>query len=177
MQPQTKAKRANGKKGKHVGADGVNLFTRRQAAATLGVHVATVRQWESRQALAAKIVEGVHLFTAEQIELLRASRQGKLAGLAFQMFEDGKTPVQVVIELGIDPQRIAKMHLSYVQLSQSWVVKGPSGPRAAWERTYRIGELTSEKLRRALELVSTNPALREKLLANANELEPRKLAQ
>ncbi len=149
-----------------MGADGLHLFTRKQAARTLGVHVKTVIKWaQNRTLVPARNVEGVHLYTREQIDLMRRDRVGKIASEAFALFELGKTAVQVVIELGVEPDTIERMHASYVKLSSSWVVKGPSGPLAAWEATYRLGPITPEKLRRALELCASHPALREKLIA------------
>ena len=158
--------------GKHaakVGANGVTLFSRSQAAAVLGVHVNTLRKWEADGTFVPRKESSgngmvVSIYTAKQIEERRKLQNGKVASAAFALFEQGRTAVQVVIELEAPPESIAKLHDAWVKLTGSWVVAGPSGSRSSWERTYQIGKLTPVKLRTALELVAANPALREKLL-------------
>lgn len=169
---QTREKKPKGKRGKEVGADGIELFTRGQAAEALGVSLACVKLWERSQTIVPRLVEGVHVFTRDQIETLRSNRVGKLSAIAFRSFEDGLSPVQVVIRYGIDPERIAKMHAAYIRMTSSWVVKGPSGSVEAWERTYQLGPLTPDKLRRALELCASTPALRKILLGRDDDESP-----
>lgn len=166
---QAREKKPKPKRAKDVGADGIVLFTRRQAAQALGVSLATVRLWERAQTMVPRCVEGIHVFSRDQIETLRSNRVGKLSALAFRCFEDGLSPVQVVIKYGVDPERIAKMHAAYIRMTGSWVVKGPSGSIDAWERTYRIGPLTPDKLRRALELCASTPSLRKTLLGRDDD--------
>ncbi len=167
MQPREKKPKP--KKGADIGADGVILFTRRQASNALGVTLATVKLWEKAGTMVPRCVEGVHVFSRDQIETVRSNRIGKLSSHAFRAFEAGKTPVQVVIDHGVDPERVAKMHDAYIRMSGSWVVQGPSGSREAWERTYRIGPLTPEKLRRALELCASRADLRKVFLGRDDD--------
>lgn len=148
-----------------VGADGINLFSRAQAAGALGVSDSTLRKWHSQKLFVpAHQREGTYLYTAKQIAERRKLQNGKLAGLAFRLFEQGCSAVETVIELEAPPEAIAKLHAEWVKLSGGWVVAGPTGTRSSWERTYGIGKLTPAKLRVALELVASNPALRAKLL-------------
>ncbi len=158
--------RVIGKKGAEVGADGVRIFTRRQAADYLGVGVSTLRWWHSLGRLVPGIVrDGVHLYTREALEEWQRGNPDAVASQAFKLFEEGETPVAVVIALHADPIAIEKLHEQYVRLSGSWCVAGPPGPRRVWERTYRLGEITARKVRIALELCASDEELRAKLIA------------
>lgn len=158
-----------GRKAAAVGCDGVTFFSPQQAAEALAVSVSTLRNWrQSGRLVPAEVRDSIHIYTAEQIERARRDHGGHLAAEAFKLFELGRTPVQVVIELSAEPEQVARLHRHYVELSGAWVIEGPNGPRARWEAAYQIGELTPAKLRRALELCAVDPKLRSKLLeANA----------
>lgn len=149
-----------------MGADGVKIFTRTQAANYLGVGNSTLRWWHSLGRLVPGLTrDGVHLYTREQLELWQRGNPDAVASQAFKLFEQGETPIAVVIALHADPTAIEKLHEQYVRLSGAWVVAGPSGPRRAWERTYRLGQLTPQKIRIALELCASNEELRAKVIA------------
>jgi hypothetical protein len=155
-----------GKKAKELGALDPNLFTRKQAADYLGVGFSTIRWWHSLGRLVPALTrDGVHFYTREQLEQWQRGNPDAVASQAFKLFEQGETPIGVVIALHADPTAVEKLHEQYVRLSGAWVVAGPPGPRRAWERTYRLGQLTPQKLRTALELCANNEELRAKLLA------------
>jgi hypothetical protein len=117
---------------------------------------------ETSGAITPTVVDGVHLFPASEVRAAIRLREGRIAGRAFELFEVGKTPVQVVMELNADPQIIHDLHRGYHELLGNWVVEGP-GSLKAWEPVYRLGKLTARKLLRALEIVCANPALRAEL--------------
>jgi hypothetical protein len=155
-----------GFKGSDVGADGVEWFTRKQAARALGIGESTLRLWhDSGSFLPDENRKGVYLYSLKQLNEKRRELPGELAALAFEHFERGMNAVQVVIALRADPGVIGQLYDSYVRMTSAWVVAGPVGSKAAWEATYRVGPITAMKIRRALELCSADPKLREKLLS------------
>lgn len=155
---------STGTKASEVGADGQKIFSRRQAATFLNVGHTTLRWWHSLGRLVPALNRnGVHLYTRDQLEQWQRGNPDAVSARAFALFEQGATAVQVVIELHADPETIEKLHAVYARLSGSWLIKGPSGPRHAWEKAYAIGKLTPEKLRKALELCAANDDLRQKL--------------
>lgn len=158
----------NGKSARHaadVGADGVTLFSRNQAAEALGIAGSTLRAWQtSRRLVPALQREGIWLYTKEQLDRELRKPQGELAAKCFGLFEEGLSAVAVVMQLQVEPAIVEELHTAWVRMTASWVVRGPEGPRAAWEATYNLGPLTPEKLRRALELCAARSELRERLL-------------
>ena len=155
---------ASTKGGRQLRLDGVALFSRTQAARFLGMTVRQIR-WleETGQLHPSKSKGGGRVFRREDLEAYLNAQPGALAARAFRCFEGGMSPQQTVIELQAMPAEIAKLHAEWVNMSGAWVVAGPKGSRAQWERIYGIGELTPIKLRTALELVGSNPALRDRL--------------
>lgn len=137
---------------------------RAEVAEMLRVDKMTVRRLERRGELHPIVLEGVHYFGRKHVfEVLKARQHGQRAA-AFRLFEEGKEPVQVVIELDADPDLVHALWEGYQRLLGCWVVQGPKSLRA-WEATYGLGELTPRKLLKALELVASNPPLRAELLA------------
>jgi hypothetical protein len=155
-------------RGVDIGADGVNLFTRGQAAKFLRVNVRLVRLQAEKGRLECVVIRGVECFTRKALEQYRAmSQRGQLASKAFRALEQGKSPAELVIDLMVSPDLAREFAQQYAELSGAWLVAGPSGPRENWERTYKIGELTPFKLRRALELAACTPELNRRLLESA----------
>jgi hypothetical protein len=163
--------RNGGRNGKKKGekrpedAGGAPMLTRAEAAQMLGVSKTTLRLYEKRELVQPIFVDGIHWFARATIRDAMKARQHGHSAAAFALFEQGKTPVEVVLELDVEPERIQHLWECYHRLQGCWIVKGPGSLRA-WERTYRLGELTPAKLLRALELVCSNPTLREQLLAS-----------
>lgn len=156
----------NGTKASEVGADGVKLFSRKQAANALQVGHNTLIWWHSLGRLVPALTRnGVHLYTAEQLAEWRRGNPEAVAAQAFKLFEEGQTSIAVVIALHAEPSTIEKLFEQYVRMSAGWLIAGPHGSRSAWERTYHLGKLTPQKLRTALELCASNDELRAKLLA------------
>lgn len=169
--PDAKNKKSaprSGAKASEVGADGVTLFSRRQAAGLLGVSVSALRQWHAQGRLVADHQRaGVHIYTRQQLERWQQMQdpgKGELASKVFAELEGGRTPVQIVIELKAEPEEVRRLVDCYTRLTGGWLVQGPPGPRRTWEESYQLGPLTPAKLRRALELCAANEALRSKLL-------------
>jgi MerR HTH family regulatory protein len=153
-----------GRKAKELG-DLEGHLPRPQAATLLGVSMSTLKWWHKKGVLVPALQKsGVFLYTRAQLEEFRDAEPERMAARAFKLFEEGATPVRVVIELEASPTLIETMHELYVRLSGAWRIAGPSGARSAWERAYGLGELTPTKLRRALELCASHPELKAKLL-------------
>jgi hypothetical protein len=141
-------------------------FPRGPAATFLGCSLWTLKWWHKKGVLVPELQKsGVFLYSRKQLEDFRDAEPERMAARAFQLFEQGRSAVHVVIELEAAPSLIEAMHEQYVRLSSAWRVQGfPPGSRAVWERTYGLGELTPMKLRRALELCAADPKLKAKLL-------------
>jgi hypothetical protein len=162
-----------GTKANEVGANGRELLSRTQTARELAIAEKTLRLWHDKGVFVPALRRrGVWLYTREQVEEHRTQMPGELAALAFRAFEAGHSAVETVIALRANPGVIRALHTSYLEMSSAWVIAGPAGSRASWEATYRLGKLTAEKLRCALELCGTHPELRAKLLAAELPKEP-----
>jgi hypothetical protein len=136
----------------------------------LGISRGTLRNWRLSGRLQPAQMSGTQaLYTPAQIEYARRQQSGTLAARAFALFEAGHTAVAVVIELEADPEAVRTWHAHYIDLSSSWIVRGPDGSRDRWESAYKIGALTPDKLRRALELCAADPKLRALLLGETSE--------
>lgn len=146
-----------------IGADGRELFSRRQACRFLGLSLHQLRHVQDSGRIQPITIEGTYLFPRAELERYRAQEPGQLAARAFQCFEEGKSAAETVIELRAEPRAIADLCAAWSEMTGAWVVAGPKGSRRAWEQTYRIGPLTPTKLRRALEIVASVPELRAKL--------------
>ena len=100
---------------------------RGQLARVLGTSLATVRRKEDAGTLHPIVIDGVHYFSPAEVDALRASSQpvaeggkreqtsGEIAAAAFECFERGRTPRQVVIELKQDPQIIRNLFRQYAE--------------------------------------------------------------
>lgn len=128
----------------------------------LGVHKSSIRRMEDRGELRPIVVAGVHWFTREAVAHAYQRLEGTICAAAFRLFKAGLEPVDVVIELEADAELIGQLWRSYNDLEGHWVVEGP-GSKRAWEPVFQLGELTPAKLRRALELCGSTPALRAEL--------------
>lgn len=147
-----------------IGADGKGIFSRRQACRMLGITLRQLRHAQDTGRIHSIVSEGTHLFPRAELERYRAQEPGEVAARAFRCFEEGKSAVETVIELHAEPRAIEDLHAAWVEMTGAWVIAGPKGSRRAWEATYKLGALTPQKLRRALELCAAAPELREKLL-------------
>ena len=140
------------------------LLTRTQAARRIGASVATVRRMEQSGELVPLVVDGRHLFRAPEVERYVHADEGELAAAVFQALKDGKPAYQIVIDLKLPPDRVERFVEAWVRMTRSWLVMGPEGSLAVWERTYKLGPLTPERIRRALEIAAQTPSFREKLM-------------
>lgn len=155
-------------KAAHVGADGVTVFSRTQAARFLAVTVPNIRAAEQRGALRPMVIEGVHLFSRDELERYRAStKHGEVAARAFKSFAAGRTAADVVQELEIPPDMARHLQSTYVELSSSVLCAAPPGTRAAWERAFGV-QLEPELVLRAVQLAARTPSIRARLLGRAD---------
>lgn len=142
------------------------LLTRAEVGRQLGIAKTQVRRLEASGELHPVMFRGVHYFDRRQVLALLKLRAHTYAARAFALFEAGKQPVDVVLELDVDPEQIQRLWENYNRMLGCWIVKGP-GSLKAWEPVYKLGELTPHKLLRALEIVCSNPQLRATLMASA----------
>jgi len=100
------------------------LLKRTQAARILGVSKSTLRRMEG-DALTPVVGPGnVHLFHQEQIHSMVVTRRsavgtranGDVAADAFELFDDGVHPVDVVKKLRIGPEVIENLHQHWCRL-------------------------------------------------------------
>ena len=152
-------------------AGGQPLLTRSQAAQMLGSGVTTVRRLEKQGLLHPIVLDGVNYFARDAIARAAQARPNAVSGKAFTLFEAGKTPVQVVVELDADPEHIRTLWETYQRLQGCWVIQGPKSLRA-WEGVYHLGELTPTKLLRCIEIVCADPKLRALLEAGTMRIPP-----
>jgi hypothetical protein len=111
------------------------LLTRGQAARRMGVSLATVRHMEGAE-LQPVIVGGKHCFSIEDVDRHRRVTDGDLAAAAFQMFNDDKSQVDVVIALKEPPERIRTLFNDWVQMTGCIVAAPPPlGARHLWKPT------------------------------------------
>lgn len=146
-------------------ADGIEWFTRTQAARYLGVTVTAIKRAQNRGALRGSVMHDVTIFARSTLDAYRASRcNSQLATQAYALLDSGKSPTALVSELSLSPEVAIELVASYERLSGSWVVAGPPGSRSAWCTAYGVNAITPVMLRRALELGLRTPSLRARLL-------------
>jgi hypothetical protein len=105
------------------------------------------------------IIDGKHCFPIEDVDRYRKVTDGDLAAQAFQMFNEDKTQVDVVIALRESPERIRKLFQDWVEMSEC-LVAGPPG--LGHRKLSRLlgGRLTRRFLMSCVELVWADPRLR-----------------
>jgi hypothetical protein len=102
-----------------VAAPADRLLGRAQAAQLLGVSKSTLRRMEGEQLMPVVGPKNVRLFHEEQIRSLVVTRRaevasthpsGDLAADAFELFDAGLHPVDVVKKLRVEPSLIESLH-------------------------------------------------------------------
>ena len=124
----------------------------------MGVSIATVRRMEGAE-LRPLVIDGKHCFPIEEVDRHRKVTDGDLAAQAFQMFNDDKTQVEVVIALKESPERIRKLFQDWTQMSDC-LVAGPPGTGHRRLNGYLEGRLTRRFVMACIELVYADPKLR-----------------
>ena len=103
----------------NVAAPADRLLGRAQAAQLLGVSKSTVRRMEGEQLKPVVGPRNVRMFHEEQIRSLVVTRRaefgsaqpsGELAADAFELFDAGVHPVDVVKKLRVEPAMIESLH-------------------------------------------------------------------
>jgi hypothetical protein len=136
------------------------LLTRSQGARRMGVSLATVRRMEGSE-LQPIVVDGKHCFPIEDVDRHRRVTDGDLAATAFQMFNDDKSQVDVVIALKEAPERIRKLFNDWVEMSGCIVAAPPPiGYRRLWKPPQF--RLTRSVVTVCVTLVLRDPQLRQK---------------
>lgn len=158
------AKKPWGSTKRPTDSNGRPLLLRSEAGQRLGVSTAMVRKLEQTGVLEGIELGGVHYFTRDAVTKAAERRTNTLAGRAFQLFGEGVTPTDAVVQLNADPGHVQRLWEAFHKLEGSYVVQGPKSLRA-WEASYglELGSLTPGKLLRALEIVCCDPRLRAEL--------------
>jgi hypothetical protein len=106
------------------------------------------------------LIDGKHMFAAQDVEKYAQHSDGKLAAMAFEQFNQGKSPVELVIEMKIPPQRIEKIHDAWGRMSSAVVVVAPSPfTITRWKRMLRVDRFSWTMIAKALEIIMRDPKL------------------
>jgi hypothetical protein len=127
----------------------------------MGVSVATVRRMEGAE-LRPVVVNGKHCFHIEDVDRHRRMTDGDLAARAFEMFNEDRTQVDLVIALRESPERIRRLFQDWVEMSECVIVGPPGRGRRRMQRYLRT-ELTRSFLWASVELVLGDPMLKERV--------------
>lgn len=127
------------------GTSSGRMLRRGEAAEILGKSVSTLRRWE--QSVLPPVVDenGVHLHSEQRIleykiQLTSAqggshSIDGVLASAAFEQFDAGAGPVEVVKQFKVEPRVARDLHREWADMSGGFVVSGTAAAklqRLAW---------------------------------------------
>jgi len=151
-----------------TGPDGELMLTRAQTAHLLGMSVPQLRQWvQAKGILRSCVMNGVHWFTREEV-IKHAQVSDPNFAAAFKLFSDGSEVVQVVMELNMDPYRVADLYAMFQKLQSCIVMQlPPTHSRRAWAEIYGVAieEMDPRKLMCALEICLSSPSLHAQLEA------------
>lgn len=133
----SKIPKTGGVRAADVGADGVTLYTRTQAARWLGVDVGQVRAACGRGALSGHCIRGVWVYPRAELERYRATTgHGKTAAAAFRALREGASVAGLVEKLEIAPDVAERCAADYARLTGAIVCQAPAGTSAAWARAF-----------------------------------------
>jgi len=142
---------------------------RAETARRLGITIRTLRDWETEGRIRFIVdAEGWHWFAPDDVEAA-AVREKPIAARAFTLFREGKSTVDVIIELGVEPSVVRGWREAYEAYeaadSQQLVVRVPHN-LAHWAAVFGCSEAdlrSPVKLLCALELCLSAPDLRARL--------------
>jgi len=140
------------------------LLTRTEAAKRMGVSVATVRRMEGAE-LRVEVIDGKHLLRIEDVDRHRRVPDGDLAAQVFQMFNEGYSQVEVVIQLKESPDRIRKLHNDWVEMSNCIVALPKPGSK------FHVERLSKTRITPALTVVCIDIVLGDPELVKTAERE------
>lgn len=121
------------------------MLTRGEVAAILGISVSSVRRLESNVLPAVVDESGTHLHSEKRVLAYKLQRAaagvgsggdaGVLASSAFECFDQGASPVDVVKELKVTPRAARDLLVEWADLRGGFVVSGAAAAklqRLAW---------------------------------------------
>ncbi len=142
---------------------------RAETARRLGISIRTLRDWETEGRIRFVVdAEGWHWFAPDDVENA-AAREKPVSSRAFAMFREGKTTVDVIIELGIEPyvaRGWREAYETYEAIDTKQLVVAVPHDLKHWAAVFHCSEsdLRSPlKLLCALELCLSAPDLRARL--------------
>lgn len=153
------------------------MLSRMEAAHVLGFGGrTTVRDAEKRGELRGIFAYEQYWFPRAEVLRLLYDRDPRFQE-AYARFAGGGSPMDVVIELNMDPEQTGRLYAIYVEQVNRYerqknrlVMQLPDKRSLdEWSRVYRVAlaDLTPVKLLRALELCLADPGLRAQLEANS----------
>lgn len=147
-------------------SNGSPLLSQLEVSTILGCTKRYVRKLRAQGDLGGIEHDGCHYFTREEVQRLQ-HRRSHGNGAAFKAFEAGLSPVQVVTQHDLDPDRVAYLHTQWHRLQHRIAIEAPTSP-VQWEAVYklRLESLTPAQLLKCVEIVCADPALRAQLGAN-----------
>lgn len=114
--------------GNALAADKVVGLTRAGAAALLRVSSSTVRRLEERGVLHPQVVDGVHVFDAEEVRRAQFARpssaptDGDAAALAFQLLDQGLNMRDIVKRCRVTPERARTLATEWKKMGNGELV-------------------------------------------------------
>jgi hypothetical protein len=144
-------------------------LSRVEAQRRLGIPRRTLRDWEKEGRIRFVVdAEGWHWFAADDIQDL-VERSTPAAARAFALFREGKSTVDAIIELGVEPSVVRGWREAYEAYeaadSKQLVVRVPHDLHH-WAKVFHCSEAdlrSPVKLLCALELCLSAPDLRARL--------------
>ena len=122
------ARDALGEHGNALSMDKVVGLTRAGAAALLHVSSSTVRRLEERGVLHPQVVDGVHVFDAEEVRRAQFARpssaptDGDAAALAFQLLDQGMNMRDIVKRCRVTPERARTLATEWKKMGNGELV-------------------------------------------------------
>jgi len=140
--PVTKTVAADTSAAEHAGNPGgipPGKLTRASAAERLGVSISTLRRLEGIDIHPTTGPGGVRLFDPADVDALAQKRKprpevspgGELAAQVFALFQSGAEPVDVVVHLKLDPERVASLHRTWCEMRCVFTVSLPGREKIA----------------------------------------------
>lgn len=141
--------------------DGVQFFSSRQAAKYLDVGASAIANYRTAERLSPALIGRHPVYTLADLKRHK-HLEATLKKRVFAELKAGRSPVDVVIDLDVDPEKVGRWVVSFAKLAKYWLVESPRGSYGRWLEARGLVELTPRQLRRVIELLVSDPLVQEK---------------
>ncbi len=141
--------------------DGLQFFDARQAAKHLGVSAAQITNLRANRQLFPALIGRHPVYALADLDRHKHREQTAKAQV-FAALKAGRSPVDVVIDLDVDPVKVGRWVGQYAKLSRLWLIETPRGSYGRWLEGHGLAELTPRDLRRVIQLLVSDPLVQEK---------------